>query len=54
MCWLSQKEAEEFYKVHRQQPFYGQLVDYMSSTSIVALELLAPGELQSTRPIVPT
>ncbi len=28
---LSKKQAEEFYAVHRGRPFYGELVDFMSS-----------------------
>lgn len=28
---LSRKQAEEFYAVHRGRPFYGELVEFMSS-----------------------
>lgn len=28
---LTKKQAEEFYAVHRGRPFYGELVDFMSS-----------------------
>ena len=33
---LSKESAGEFYAVHSSRPFYGELVDYMSSGSIVA------------------
>lgn len=33
---LTKDEAGEFYAVHKERPFYGELVDYMSSGPIVA------------------
>ena len=33
---LSLTEAQEFYAVHSERPFYGELVDYMTSGPIVA------------------
>jgi len=33
---LSKEAAGEFYEVHKERPFYGELVDYMSSGTIVA------------------
>lgn len=36
---LSKPQAEGFYAVHRQRPFFQSLVDYMSSGSIVAAVL---------------
>ena len=33
---LSKKQAEEFYAVHAERPFYGELVSYMTSGAIVA------------------
>jgi nucleoside-diphosphate kinase len=33
---LSKEEAGKFYEVHKERPFYGELVDYMSSGPIVA------------------
>ncbi|MGY8953228.1 MAG: nucleoside-diphosphate kinase, partial [Flavobacteriales bacterium] len=33
---LSSAEAGSFYEVHAERPFYGELVDYMSSGPIVA------------------
>jgi len=33
---LSAERAGEFYEVHKERPFYGELVDYMSESPIVA------------------
>ncbi len=33
---LSRKDAEAFYAVHKERPFFGELVDYMISGPIVA------------------
>jgi len=36
---LSTAQAEEFYAVHKERPFYGELVEYMTSGPIVAAVL---------------
>ena len=36
---LSTSQAEEFYAVHAERPFYGELVEYMTSGPIVAAVL---------------
>jgi nucleoside-diphosphate kinase len=36
---LSKEAAGEFYAVHNERPFYGELVDYMSGGPIVAMIL---------------
>ena len=36
---LSKETAGKFYEVHKERPFYGELVDYMSSGPIVAAVL---------------
>jgi nucleoside-diphosphate kinase len=33
---LTKEQAGKFYEVHKERPFYGELVDYMSSGPIVA------------------
>jgi nucleoside-diphosphate kinase len=33
---LSLEDAKKFYEVHSERPFYGELVDYMTSGPIVA------------------
>ena len=39
MLQLSKKDAEEFYAVHKERPFYGELTDFMCSGVIVAMVL---------------
>jgi len=29
--WMSRREAEGFYAVHKERPFFGELVEFMSS-----------------------
>tara|TARA_B110001450_G_scaffold146830_1_gene137232 strand:+ start:1986 stop:2405 length:420 start_codon:yes stop_codon:yes gene_type:complete len=36
---LTKNQAEEFYAVHNERPFYGELVEYMTSGPIVAVVL---------------
>lgn len=36
---LTRNQAEEFYAVHSERPFYGELVEYMTSGPIVAAVL---------------
>ncbi|HLV52677.1 MAG TPA: nucleoside-diphosphate kinase [Cryomorphaceae bacterium] len=33
---LNEQEAQKFYEVHKERPFYGELVEYMTSGPIVA------------------
>ena len=35
MLQLAQSEAEAFYAVHKERPFFGELVEFMSSGPIV-------------------
>ena len=39
MSQLSQREAEAFYDVHKERPFFGELVAFMTSGPIVAAVL---------------
>ena len=39
MTQLSQREAEAFYDVHKERPFFRELVSFMTSGSIVAAVL---------------
>tara|TARA_R110002072_G_scaffold150586_8_gene299080 strand:- start:240 stop:659 length:420 start_codon:yes stop_codon:yes gene_type:complete len=36
MTQLSRRDAEEFYAIHKERPFFGELVEYMTSGPIVA------------------
>ena len=46
---LSKKEAEGFYAVHRDRPFFGELTEFMSSGPCVLLALEAPDAIQKWR-----
>lgn len=37
--WLSLREAEGFYKVHRERPFFGSLTQFMASGPVMVLVL---------------
>ena len=39
MTRLSQEQAGTFYAVHRERPFYGELVEFMTSGAVVPLAL---------------
>ncbi len=49
MLRLTVTEAEAFYAVHRERPFYGELVEFMSSGPVVALALEAPDAVAAWR-----
>lgn len=36
---LTREQAQQFYIVHKERPFYGELVDYITSGPVVALAL---------------
>ena len=46
---LTRREAEGFYAVHRERPFFGELTDFMSSGPCVLLALEAPNAIQKWR-----
>ncbi len=46
---LSQKEAEGFYAVHKERPFFGELTAFMSSGPCVLLCLEAEGAIKKWR-----
>ncbi len=37
--WLSQREAEGFYAVHKERPFFGELVEFMTSGPVQIMVL---------------
>lgn len=51
MVKLNRETAGEFYAVHRERPFYSDLIDFMTETEVIAIALEkdnAVGELRST------
>jgi len=49
---LSQEKAGEFYEVHKERPFYGELVDFMSSGPIVAAALEKDNAVEDYRKLI--
>lgn len=49
---LSNEKAGEFYEVHKQRPFYGELVDFMSSGPIVAAILEKENAVEDFRRLI--
>jgi nucleoside-diphosphate kinase len=46
---LSTREAEGFYAVHRQRPFFSSLTTFMSSGPVIVLVLEAPDAIKKWR-----
>lgn len=49
---LSKKDAEGFYAVHSERPFYGELVEFMSSGPIVAAVLEKENAVEDFRVLI--
>lgn len=49
---LSRSQAEAFYAVHREKPFYGSLVEFMTSGPCLALALRAPDAVPLLRDVI--
>jgi nucleoside-diphosphate kinase len=46
---ISMQQAQKFYEVHHERPFYGELTEFMSSGPSVVLALEAEGAVQKWR-----
>jgi nucleoside-diphosphate kinase len=49
---LSRSDAEGFYHVHKQRPFFGSLVDFMSSGPCITMVLEQDGAIQRLRELM--
>jgi nucleoside-diphosphate kinase len=49
---LSHEEAGVFYAVHKERPFYGELVDYMASGPIIAAILEKSNAVEDYRKLI--
>lgn len=49
---LTKREAEGFYAVHRERPFFGGLTDFMSSGPCVLMALEAPDAIRKWRTLM--
>ena len=49
---LTNAEAQEFYAVHAERPFYGELVEYMTSGPIIAAVLEKDNAVEDFRTLI--
>jgi nucleoside-diphosphate kinase len=49
---LTQAQAGEFYKVHAERPFYGELCDFMASGPVVVQVLEGEGAIAKNREVM--
>ena len=52
MLWLSAREAEGFYAVHRERPFFKDLVRYMTSGPVMVQVMEGEGAIARNREIM--
>ena len=50
--YLSKVEAEGFYYVHRERPFFGELTEFMASGPCIAMVLEAENAIQKWRDLM--
>ncbi|MEE4166717.1 MAG: nucleoside-diphosphate kinase [Desulfocapsaceae bacterium] len=50
--FLSKKEAEGFYYVHKERPFFDELTDFMSSGPCIVMVLEAEGAIKKWRELM--
>lgn len=51
-CELERSEAEQFYAIHKERPFFGELVDYMTSGPVVLLVLEKENAVEDWRKLM--
>ena len=49
---LSTEQAQEFYAIHSERPFYGELVEYMTSGPIIAAILEKDNAVEDFRTLI--
>ncbi len=52
MLLLSRDMAEQFYAVHRERPFFRDVVDYVTGGPVVALEIEGPEVVDKVRALI--
>ena len=52
MMHLSRQQAEDFYAVHRERPFYGELVDFMTSGPVMVQVLEGEDAINKNRQVM--
>ena len=54
MFTFTQKQAEEFYAVHKDKPFFGELVSFITSGRVVAAIIEGNNAVATTRKMIGT
>src|SRR5579863_1351680 len=49
---MSKAQAEKFYEIHKERPFFGELVDFMTSAPVVVQVLEADGAVAKYREVM--
>ncbi|OAM05055.1 MAG: nucleoside-diphosphate kinase [Wolbachia endosymbiont of Dactylopius coccus] len=49
---LTKKQAELFYEIHKDRPFFGELVEFMTSGSVIVQVLIGENAVSKYRQIV--
>ena len=52
MIQLSEKESSKFYEIHKEKPFFTQLVDYMTSGKILVMVLEGDNAVNKYRDLI--
>lgn len=52
MLHLSREQAEGFYAVHKERPFFGELVDYMTSGPVMVQVLEGENAIKQNREVM--
>ena len=52
MTQLTKRDAEKFYEIHKERPFYGELTEFMSSGPIVAAVLEKDNAVEDFRELI--
>jgi nucleoside-diphosphate kinase len=52
MLQLTPREAEGFYAVHRERPFFGSLTTFMSQGPVIVMALEAPDAIRKWRTLM--
>lgn len=50
--WLGRQDAKAFYEVHKDRPFFGDLVDFMVSGPVVVMVLEGPNAVAKNRELM--
>ncbi len=49
---MSREQAEKFYEIHRERPFFGELVEFMTSGPVVVQVLEGPNAVAKYREVM--